>query len=242
MGQGHYGCYEWQPSPGFRTRPASGRVSTSATATSAITFGGGEVHDRTIHQEWWDWYLGRWRLGRRPAPAPPMGRIRAARIVVRGCLEAAGQPSPDHLAELNRLLARGPTVFRLDRAGVLSQAPLRKGWNWVLSATARSAADVIAAGEWRRVKVCGNPACTLIFFDESQNRSRRWCDPSIFGNLVKVRRFRSRQRIASQTDLINPGPTDWEVPIVNGAISIASTIRSRRREWPTPRRRASAEC
>jgi len=34
------------------------------------------------------------------------------------------------------------------------------------------------------------------FYDESKNRSRRWCSAAECGNLIKVRRFRERQRAA----------------------------------------------
>jgi predicted RNA-binding Zn ribbon-like protein len=44
-----------------------------------------------------------------------------------------------------------------------------------------------------RIKVCEHEDCTLTFFDESRNRSRRWCDPADCGNVMKVRAFRKRK-------------------------------------------------
>jgi predicted RNA-binding Zn ribbon-like protein len=37
-----------------------------------------------------------------------------------------------------------------------------------------------------------------MFHDDSTNRSRRWCDQMICGNVVKVRRFRSLRRPTAQ--------------------------------------------
>jgi predicted RNA-binding Zn ribbon-like protein len=43
-----------------------------------------------------------------------------------------------------------------------------------------------------RVRVCANPDCSFMFYDGTRNASRRWCDAAICGNLVKVRRYRTR--------------------------------------------------
>lgn len=44
-----------------------------------------------------------------------------------------------------------------------------------------------------RLKVCRNPDCLWVFYDRSKNRSRRWCEDTC-GNLMKVRRFRQKQK------------------------------------------------
>ncbi|MCL6580471.1 MAG: CGNR zinc finger domain-containing protein [Firmicutes bacterium] len=43
-------------------------------------------------------------------------------------------------------------------------------------------------------KVCANADCGWLFYDDSRNRSRRWCDGRYCGNLIKVRRFRAKVR------------------------------------------------
>jgi len=48
---------------------------------------------------------------------------------------------------------------------------------------------------WERLKACRN--CRWAFFDESKNRSARWCSMSLCGNRLKTRAYRSRQRAAS---------------------------------------------
>jgi predicted RNA-binding Zn ribbon-like protein len=49
-------------------------------------------------------------------------------------------------------------------------------------------------GSWERLKACRN--CRWAFFDESKNRSARWCSMSLCGNRLKTRAYRRRQRTA----------------------------------------------
>lgn len=42
-----------------------------------------------------------------------------------------------------------------------------------------------------RIKVC--PNCHWLYFDESRNRSRRWCDMSVCGNRAKAQRYYRRK-------------------------------------------------
>jgi len=46
--------------------------------------------------------------------------------------------------------------------------------------------------ELSRVRECANQECHWLFVDRSRNRSRRWCDMAICGNVMKVRRFRQK--------------------------------------------------
>ncbi|MEK1887473.1 MAG: CGNR zinc finger domain-containing protein [Phyllobacterium sp.] len=41
-----------------------------------------------------------------------------------------------------------------------------------------------------RIKIC--PNCHWLYFDESRNRSRRWCDMNVCGNRAKARRYYDR--------------------------------------------------
>jgi predicted RNA-binding Zn ribbon-like protein len=54
-----------------------------------------------------------------------------------------------------------------------------------------SALDLLAKGEFERVKEC--PECRWLFFDRSKNNSRRWCDMATCGNRIKLRRHRGRR-------------------------------------------------
>lgn len=54
-----------------------------------------------------------------------------------------------------------------------------------------SFAELASNYDVRRLKVCENPDCGWIFYDESKNRTRRWCDNTC-ASLIKVRRFRQK--------------------------------------------------
>ncbi len=45
-----------------------------------------------------------------------------------------------------------------------------------------------------RIKTCPAGNCGWTFVDRSKNRSRRWCDMDVCGNLAKARQFRARRR------------------------------------------------
>ena len=50
----------------------------------------------------------------------------------------------------------------------------------------------MAAGSWRRLKVCANDECQQAFYDASRNRSGKWCSMAVCGNRMKGRAYRNR--------------------------------------------------
>ena len=52
----------------------------------------------------------------------------------------------------------------------------------------------VADGSWERTKVCPKDTCQWAFYDQSRNRSRRWCSMEVCGNQEKTKSFRQRQR------------------------------------------------
>jgi predicted RNA-binding Zn ribbon-like protein len=44
-----------------------------------------------------------------------------------------------------------------------------------------------------RIKTCPGENCGWKFLDRSKNRSRRWCDMAVCGNVVKAREYRARK-------------------------------------------------
>jgi predicted RNA-binding Zn ribbon-like protein len=57
-------------------------------------------------------------------------------------------------------------------------------------------AQVIAAGERERLRLCEAPSCEQALVDLSRNRSKRYCDARTCGNRLHVAAYRSRQRAA----------------------------------------------
>ena len=58
----------------------------------------------------------------------------------------------------------------------------------LLGITARSVAD----GTWERFKACPRDVCQWAFYDRSKNRSGKWCDMEVCGNVEKARKYRKR--------------------------------------------------
>ncbi len=63
------------------------------------------------------------------------------------------------------------------------------GLDWLLAAIARSGAEIIAEGSRARLRLCANPHCGLLFYDNSRTRERRWCSMAVCGNRSKVAAF-----------------------------------------------------
>jgi len=163
--------------------------------------GSGRREDRLDSPEWWSSFCSRWDLD---APMPPDGEIRDAlgelRAHMRSMIEAmaAGAPLAEQdLQALNRALeqlAVHPKLLVTRDAYRLQQVALTEGWPYVVGRIAESFAKLLAEEDVRRLKICDNEDCRWIYYDESRNRARRWCDDKACGNLIKVRRFRERQK------------------------------------------------
>ena len=160
--------------------------------------GSGRLFDRLPVSEWQQAFLDHWSLTGPHVPAPPtrLTALWELRLQLRRLLEEASggkDPGPRQLRYLNALLSTSPFVYTISNRQALSAAPLRRDWDWVMAELARSAHEVITKFDRHRIKACANPDCSWLFYDESLNRSRRWCQTNICGNLIKVREHRARQ-------------------------------------------------
>ncbi|MER7456789.1 ABATE domain-containing protein [Micromonospora sp. NPDC126480] len=120
----------------------------------------------------------------------------------------------DHLDEVFRPLAAGrdpavPALARLrdDEADALRHARLDRGsaflWTWrddhtllrPLRPVVHAAVHLLTTGALNRIKGCAG--CRFVFYDESKNRSRRWCSMDDCGTAEKVRRYVAARRTRS---------------------------------------------
>ena len=128
-------------------------------------------------------------------------RLRRFRETLRRALVAwaVGRTHPRGLiALLNRHLGRDPEVSEVtaSRGKVVTRrrptgAPLER----LYGAVARSAAELLAGGDPRRLRKCANPSCRLMFYDVSKAGRRRWCSMQTCGGRAKVRAFYRRQNM-----------------------------------------------
>lgn len=162
--------------------------------------GTGQDEDRLDRPGFIEDFLQTWTL---PQPTR-IGKaereaLRSLRTLLRhmvDALAAGKRPTARDLTALNELLAAAPEAPRLVPAGVgyeLHRVPVKAGWPAVVAAIAVPFAEVLAEREPQRLKVCENPDCGWVFYDDSRSRTRRWCEDTC-GNLMKVRRFRARQK------------------------------------------------
>jgi predicted RNA-binding Zn ribbon-like protein len=64
----------------------------------------------------------------------------------------------------------------------------------MLNSVIQSVFMLLTSNELNRVKICADErGCGWLFFDQSKNRSRRWCDMTDCGNLAKQKRFYGRK-------------------------------------------------
>lgn len=113
------------------------------------------------------------------------------------------------LTPLNRILEReqqyGQIITR--ERGPQSKTPSGLAWRpmrrWqtpdtLLLPIAQAIAELISNDDFAHVKACEGPTCTLLFFDRTHGRAKRWCSMSICGNRAKQAAHRKRERRAAR--------------------------------------------
>jgi len=163
--------------------------------------GKGEREDRIGNDAWLADFLERagWTGTHLPRGKgrDRLRRMREFLVLVVEQVRRGREMSADDLAQLNRFLAAAPVVRRLelgDESAAVQLAPTATGIDAILGEVAASFADIVAKGDPTRIKICANSDCGWVIYDNSRNRTRRWCDKTECGNLIKVRRHRQRKR------------------------------------------------
>lgn len=101
-----------------------------------------------------------------------------------------GDPAPDKPAP--PLVV--PLELTISAIGAPVLQPAGTGIDRALSALLAVVPLAVADGSWARAKICPSDTCRWAFYDQSKNRSRRWCTMDICGNREKSQAFRQRQR------------------------------------------------
>jgi len=155
-------------------------------------------HDR----EWLDdpRALAAWARERRLVPAGTMFSRRDLRQALelreafRALLAAnrEGRQDPDALELVARAARSARFTIAFARSGSPVLEPRAAGVDGLCGRLVAAAVTAMLDGSWQRLKACRN--CRWAFFDESKNRSARWCSMALCGNRLKTRAYRSRQR------------------------------------------------
>jgi predicted RNA-binding Zn ribbon-like protein len=128
--------------------------------------------------------------------------LREALFRIFGAIATHERAASADLALFNRELA--------DAFSHLRVAESSDGFAWsfceedalvsVLWPVTRSAADVLMKDDPARVRMCEAPdGCGWLFYDETRNRTRRWCSMKDCGNRAKARRHYAKSKEADET-------------------------------------------
>ncbi|MBP1964465.1 CGNR zinc finger domain-containing protein [Paenibacillus aceris] len=165
--------------------------------------GDGAIDDRLDKPEWLEQWLKDQHLS---ADQPPNSkelqdlkdlRTLLHRIVTQYVENSL--PREEDVEALNSIMALGPVIRRLaisQNQYQLQWQGVNRQWTHIRAEIAASMAQQIAEGEPSRIRICDNPNCLWVYVDATRNRSKKYCDDKMCGNLMKVRRFRERQKAA----------------------------------------------
>ncbi|RPI77114.1 MAG: zf-CGNR multi-domain protein [Desulfobacteraceae bacterium] len=157
--------------------------------------------DRLLDKDWLDEFLKKYDL---PAHADPLTEqetqslldLRTVLSSAVDTLDSGQELSDEQLGTINRYVGLTTLYYEFKKENGKYKARLQpavSGWNYILHALAVSFMKVLSEYDVLRVKKCGNPACGWVLYDESKNTTRRWCSNTC-SSLIKVRRFRTRQK------------------------------------------------
>jgi predicted RNA-binding Zn ribbon-like protein len=166
--------------------------------------GDGAIDDRLDNTEWLDQWVKEHQLSVEHLPTPKeLNALKQLRTLLhRMVMEfvANSSPSEEDIKALNKVMADGAVIRQLTRNSEryqLNLYALGHQWSHIQAEIAASMAKMIAEGETSRIRICENPNCLWVYYDDTRNRSKRYCDDKMCGNLLKVRRFRARQKAAA---------------------------------------------
>jgi predicted RNA-binding Zn ribbon-like protein len=125
-------------------------------------------------------------------------RVRAALRILAERGGTSPQVRLEALAEINRVLGRSAGTrrleMRLDGTFARSFVPVGDAFAGLMIPIVESAADALILGELARVRRCADPRCARVFYDNTKNAARRWCDMATCGNRAKAARHRARHK------------------------------------------------
>jgi predicted RNA-binding Zn ribbon-like protein len=137
--------------------------------------------------------------GLRTPVGPPLGASELEQAIelresLRGVLvsHSGREETADAARHLEDVAERGQLSVCFGADGAIDIAPRADGYPGLLARLLVPVAHASMDGTWDRVKACVADDCQWAFYDQSRNRSGRWCDMAVCGNRTKVRTYRSK--------------------------------------------------
>lgn len=157
--------------------------------------GGDFLRDLTLFNA----LLRMWGLPPRTAlTTEQSGELIALRALLTDAVIAIAEgraPAAETLAQLNSHLSAGAVQYALEPTATGCRAALRPASETddLRSALVRSFAQFTMDHDLSRLRVCANPDCHWVFYDETRNASHRFCGNDC-SSLIRVRRYRASHR------------------------------------------------
>lgn len=104
---------------------------------------------------------------------------------------------PAAVGVINQAADRARLLLAFTGDAAWSAQPRAAGVDGALGAMLAVAAQAMAEGTWRRLKVCVNDTCQWAFYDHSRARVGKWCSMAVCGNRAKQQAWRSRHERAA---------------------------------------------
>lgn len=169
--------------------------------------GSGASEDRLDKSGWLDEWMAKRNLPLvAAATEAEFGELKRLRDELRrwaSLLAEGSELAESDMRTLNEALAQAAFTksVSMTEAGIrLTERPVpaASGYRALIAAAAVSFAETLANLDSHRIRICDNRDCLWVFYDDTKNRSKRFCEDSMCGNLMKVRRFRERKKLASE--------------------------------------------
>lgn len=100
----------------------------------------------------------------------------------------------ERVERLDRAVRRAGVRVRFEPGRDPELVPAAEGVDGAIARLMAIVAAAVEHGRWERLKACPREDCEWAFYDNSKNRSGRWCKMESCGNVEKARAFRERQR------------------------------------------------
>ena len=147
-----------------------------------------------------DWLAGRGLIAT-PAPVADSNDLQRALALRRWLREVVQRPDDATALHGLTLSADGaPAIVEFTPAGPRFAPAAGHGVRAGLGVVVAVAGAAMLDGTWRRLKLCPGEHCGWAFYDQSRNRSGRWCSMSVCGGRTKARAHYART-LARERDL-----------------------------------------
>ncbi|MCG8507722.1 MAG: CGNR zinc finger domain-containing protein [Rhodospirillales bacterium] len=157
--------------------------------------------DRLDDGVWFGEFISNWPLEKGiSGNSELLELLRSLRAIIRKIVDSFVTDRSTDTADwekLNVILSSVPITRTLEISGDnfrLKETPMHVNAQSMLADIVLSFVKVFTEGDPSRLRVCENKDCRWIFYDTTRSRTRRWCEDSTCGNLMKVRRFRKRKK------------------------------------------------